>query len=591
MEITPSNIHQSTRSRSRSRTRNSTANSRSTSSSRRPSLGPHRRSLSSSSLNKLVVKSTQIESQEKAIPTTTATLDNSLPIDFFKQDLITLIKALKISKWHKQPLEKLYLSINRISGALTNSIYKLEYKDHSNGLVLPALLLRVYGKNVDSIIDRESELKTLIKLSQKKIGPRLLGIFANGRFEQFLEGYITLNKDQIRDEVISQMIGRRMKELHYKISLEPEELESDLPMSWKWIHKWLDLLEEQLLEAKTIDPNFNEEDVFFMPFAKFVDLIETYREWLFDKYDRRNFADNYRFCHNDTQYGNLLLHESFNPNEIVLDRSGSESQSKTNSRADLTELSSAASSSTKLSAAASNAAPSGATLVTSASLTDLKSTTNKKDTSLAVIDFEYSGCSFAALDLVNHFSEWMANYHDPERSYYIEEQNYPNKIQQINFIKSYIEYDFQFPSSNLKISHSGDISRLSATDLIELEIKKLYNECILWRSTVQFFWALWGLIQNGPFVNKGNVPASQEEVGIDGKYSITTELENLQVDDDGHVEDITSSDDEFEYLKYSQQKIALILGDLIQFGLFSKSDLSEENLAKVKWLDVNLFDV
>lgn len=537
-----------------------------------------------------MVKSTQIESQEKAIPTTSATLDNSLPIDFFKQDLISLIKALKILKWHKQPLETIYLSINRISGALTNSIYRLQYKDHSNGLVLPSLLLRVYGKNVDSVIDRESELKTLIKLSQKKIGPRLLGIFANGRFEQFLEGFITLNKEQIRDQVISQMIGRRMKELHYKIILEPEELETDMPTSWTWIYKWLDLLEEKLVEAKSVDPNFREEDVFFMPFAKFVELLETYREWLFDKYDRRNFSENYRFCHNDTQYGNLLLHESFNPNEIVLDRSGSESQSKSSSRADLTELSSAASSSTKLKVAAENAAPIS-NVKTSSSSTDLKSTTNKKDSSLVVIDFEYSGCSFPALDLVNHFSEWMSDYH-AEQSYFIHDENYPTKIEQLNLIKSYVEYDFQYPSSNLNINHLGDISNLSATELIELEIKKLFNECIFWRPTVQFFWGMWGLIQNGPFVKPNkNTPALQVEVGIDGNYSITTELENLQLEDDTHVEDITSSDDDFDYMKYSQQKIGLILGDLIQFGLLSKSDLDSKALEQVKWLDVDLFEV
>lgn len=77
------------------------------------------------------------------------------------------------------------LKITRISGALTNSIYKIDYVDEEQDIHLPSLLLRVYGKNVDELIDRDSELMTLIKLSQKRIGPRLLGIFTNGRFEQF----------------------------------------------------------------------------------------------------------------------------------------------------------------------------------------------------------------------------------------------------------------------------------------------------------------------------------------------------------------------------------------------------------------------
>lgn len=566
MEITAANIYGTSqnRSRSRSRTRNSTANSRSTSSTRRPSLGPSRRSLSSSSLNKLNVTATNID-QEKGIPTTTASVDNSLPLDFFKQDLIALIKGLKVSKWHKVPLSAANLSVSRISGALTNSIYKLEYQNTDEdfqGPPLPALLLRIYGKNVDSIIDRESELATLIKLSQKRIGPRLLGIFANGRFEQFLEGYITLNKTQIRDEVISQILGRRMKDLHYKIALEHLDISGDLPMAWRLIYKWLDMLEEQLTSTEVSGLTIDEESIFKMKYSEFRENIETYRNWLFDKYDTNNFSDNFKFCHNDTQYGNLLLHEDFDPEEIIL---------SSTSNLDL-----------------KNAETNGEQVV--------MATTNKKDNSLAVIDFEYSGSNFPAFDLVNHFSEWMADYHDPVKSYYIHEDQYPSRLQQVNLIKSYIEYDFQYPSSNLKTSKTDDLSSsTNATDLIESEIKKLYNECIFWRPTVQIYWSLWGLIQSGPLTStlasSTTSPGSLEEQGVDGTYSITTSLENLQVEETPIEEYITSSDDDFDYLKYSGQKIGLILGDLIQFGIISKDLIKKEYHQDLKILDCELFDI
>ena len=68
----------------------------------------------------------------------------------------------------------------------------------------------------------------------------------------------------------------------------------------------------------------------------------------------------------------------------------------------------------------------------------IKSTSNKNDSKLVVIDFEYSGANFPAFDLVNHFSEWMADYHDEEKSYYIHEDKYPTQLQQLNLIKSYI---------------------------------------------------------------------------------------------------------------------------------------------------------
>lgn len=541
MDITPANPN-IPRPRSRSRTRNSTANSRSTSSNRRPSLG--RRSLSSSSLTKLQVSNKlQVATSEgeNTVPSVNATLDNSLPIDFFKQDIWVLIKTLKISKWHKKPLKPQKIHVNRISGALTNSIYKIEYKDDK--IKIPSLLLRVYGKNVDDIIDRDLELQVLVKLSMKHIGPKLLGIFSNGRFEQFLEGFVTLQKEQIKDQVLSQMIGRRMKDLHYKIELERRDYLGNTPMCWKLIDKWLNIYETNLRD------NFKQngvadEDIFFMPYEKFKQKIETYRDWLFSKYDHEGFASNFRFCHNDTQYGNLLLHESFDHEDVLM--------------TDEDNI--------------------------------VANTSNKKDNCLAVIDFEYGGANFPAFDLVNHMSEWMANYHDPERLYFLYEKWFPSKLEQVNLLKAYVEYDFQYPSSNLKVKNLPELNRTNATELVEFEIKKIYNECVFWRASVQLYWCAWGLIQRGPFVTKDIVDdlgSTSEERGVDGTYKITTGLNGVSLNESAIEDEITSSDDLFDYLKYSQQKAALAVGDFVQLGLVDQSEVKGE----LKYLNCELYDL
>ncbi|AOW28544.1 choline kinase [Candida albicans L26] len=571
MEISPANIKEQSRSRSRSRTRNSTANSRSTSATRRPSLSStHRRSLSSSSLNKLTITTTQVD-QERSVPSVQVYLDNSLPLDFFKQDIIALTKTLKISKWHKRQLTINNLSINRISGALTNAIYKIEYHDESQNIHLPTLLLRVYGKNVDELIDRDNELAILIKLSQKRIGPRLLGIFSNGRFEQFLDGFITLNKEQIRDEILSQMLGRRMKDLHYKIELDAKDYESKQPTCWNLIDKWLKIFEQELLPGY-LEVNYNLQDIFIVPFDQFKQIITKYKQWLFNKYDDKHFTNNYKFCHNDTQYGNLLLHESFNPKDIVVSTSDTTNSSNNIIDGEVT----------------------------------IKSTSNKKDTNLVVIDFEYSGANFPAYDIVNHFSEWMSDYHDPEKSYFIHQENYPNQLEQINLIKSYIEYDFQYPSSNLKTGKTPEDLINNTTNpisIIQYEIEKLYNECIYWRATVQIFWCLWGLIQNGPLKKPLNSNALSEQ-GINSTYNITVGgIENLDISDhtqdeiagsnnDALIEEIiTSSDDDFDYLKYANQKVALIFGDLIQFGIIDEKEVDEKYLSIIKYIDTKTFDI
>lgn len=557
MEISPANIKEQSRSRSRSRTRNSTANSRSTSASRRSSLSSlHRRSLSSSSLNRLTITTTQVD-QERSVPSVQVYLDNSLPLDFFKQDIIALTKTLRISKWHKRQLLAQHLTVNRISGALTNSIYKLEYHDEAQNIHLPALLLRVYGKNVDELIDRDNELAILVKLSQKRIGPRLLGIFSNGRFEQFLDGFVTLNKEQIRDKVLSQMLGRRMKDLHYKIELDSHDFTAE-PTCWKLIEKWLRIFETELLPGY-LQANYDPKNVFVVEFSKFKEYVAKYKEWLFNKYGTEHFLSNYKFCHNDTQYGNLLLHESFNPEDVLIE---------------------------------------------SLSIDGEVASSHKKDANLVVIDFEYSGANFPAFDIVNHFSEWMSDYHDPEKSYFIHNKNFPTKSEQLNMIKSYVEYDFQYPSSNLKTSKKPEELFNNSTDpvhLMEFEIEKLYNECIYWRASVQIFWCLWGLIQNGPI--RPQLHSNGSEQGINSTYNFTVDGDTdessprnstvVTVDKNGatEVEIITSSDDEFDYLKYANQKVDLILGDLIQFGIVDKKDIDEKHLQDIKYLDTKAFDL
>lgn len=548
MDITPSLVHLS-RSRSRSRTRNSTANSRSTSSSRRPSLSGSKRSISSSSTNRLVITPTTIDpASEKTVPTISLNLDNSLPLDFFKQELIGLIRALRISKWRKVHLAPENILISRILGALTNSIYKIEYTDQTSPVQPPLLLLRVYGKNVDSLIDRDSELETLIKLSSNRIGPKLLGIFGNGRFEQFLDGFVTLGKEEIRDPVISQILGRRMKDLHYNIKLDERDKLLEFPLAWIQIMKWILIFEKDLLKST---PEKTIEETLLMPWLKFRSLVFAYRDWLFSKYDENAFSDNYRFCHNDTQYGNLLIKNTFDPKDVV------------------------------------QADPDSSTL----------STSNKRDADLAVIDFEYSGPNFPAFDIADHFSEWMSDYHNEEKPYFIYEHRYPTQAELLNLLKSYVEYNFQFPSSNLKTKSQLDAKTDNIKILTEFEMKKLYNEIIYWRSTVQIFWLVWGLIQSGPSKDPVDELASTSSgKGVLGTYEYSTGIDALTISQETsgpppEEEAITSTDDDFDYLKYSQQKAALIAGDLISFGLLHISDIAPENHNIIKFLDTKTFDI
>jgi choline kinase len=198
------------------------------------------------------------------------------------------------------------------------------------------LLLRVYGPNVAHLIDRDSELAILRRLAQKNIGPRLLGTFANGRFEEFFHAR-ALTPQELRNPETSMQIAKRMRELHDGIELETKEIEAG-PFVWQNWDKWVARCEKivQALDTKTAQDsktltNGASESSKSLPVCGtewkiFRTAVEKYRRWLQEKYGgNEQIKQRLVFAHNDvrialrassnyfndltkfkTQYGNIL---------------------------------------------------------------------------------------------------------------------------------------------------------------------------------------------------------------------------------------------------------------------------------------------
>jgi choline/ethanolamine kinase len=96
-----------------------------------------------------------------------------------------------------------------------------------------------------------------------------------------------------------------------------------------------------------------------------------------------------------------------------------------------------------------------------------------------VIDFEYAGYNPRGYDIVNHFCEWMYDYHSQE-SATMKLNEYPTLEQQTAFLSSY----------------SGSEN-----------VRELLKEVDEWKMACHLFWGLWGLIQ-----------ASQSEIDFDYFY-------------------------------------------------------------------------
>jgi len=230
-------------------------------------------------LSRTASSDTEFHDGDVLVPSCDATLDNSKTLNYaggkaaaddggaissrrdekeknawllFKNEIIRLAHTLRLKGWRRVPLDGGdIISVERLSGALTNAVYVVSPPPES--LLPPAegkkqptkVLLRIYGPQVEHLIDRETELGVLRRLARKKIGPRLLGIFLNGRFEQYFNS-TTLTPANLREPETSKQIAKRMRELHDGVDLLEEEKDQG-PSVWCNWDKWLNQTEKTVL--------------------------------------------------------------------------------------------------------------------------------------------------------------------------------------------------------------------------------------------------------------------------------------------------------------------------------------------------------
>lgn len=233
----------------------------------------------------------------------------------FRNEIIRLAHTLRIRGWRRISLDSGdKISVERLSGALTNAVYVVTPPNDVEKLPgkkgPTKVLLRIYGPHVEHLIDRENELSVLRRLARKKIGPRLLGTFTNGRFEQYFNS-TTLTPDNLRDPDTYKQIAKRMRELHDGIELLEHEREAG-PNVWRNWDKWLDNVERRVLaldedtrakqaagpKSSNVFPG--QGFVCGDEWHKFKAMAEKYRAYLNSMYrDAQDIKQRLVFAHND----------------------------------------------------------------------------------------------------------------------------------------------------------------------------------------------------------------------------------------------------------------------------------------------------
>lgn len=232
---------------------------------------------------------------------------------FIKKVHQLLCDDLSVEGWAENEIDVSSIKIEKITGALTNSILFVSANN------APTVLLRVYGPSSTLLISRPRELHILNTLSKHyNLGPKIYGTFANGRVEEWFSSR-PFSKDDIRSD-LKINIAKRMRELH-SVDLRKLNVGPVAPSSlevfpdrmnygvWENIASWLTpasvvLKRLSKLNLPPCHPYFDLVDYINLPV--FIDELNSYQNFI-KNYEVDNGPSPFVFCHNDTQPGNILL--------------------------------------------------------------------------------------------------------------------------------------------------------------------------------------------------------------------------------------------------------------------------------------------
>lgn len=200
--------------------------------------------------------------------------------------------------------------LKRISGGLSNWLYNVQLPEGAIPIrgeprqVLLRLYGQVHGERALEGLITESVIFTL--LSERRLGPKLHGIFPGGRIEEYIPARPLLTKE-LADPCLSSLIAEKMAQIHkmqVPISKEPTWL-------WDTMDKWLITANDILENVEDIDSRQLDN----VAFIKSIDL-EHEISWFRSLVKQHKYP--VVFCHNDMQEGNILLRQNSQKPELVV---------------------------------------------------------------------------------------------------------------------------------------------------------------------------------------------------------------------------------------------------------------------------------
>ncbi|XP_053320930.1 choline/ethanolamine kinase [Spea bombifrons] len=215
----------------------------------------------------------------------------------------TLCREYLRGVWRDIEPDQMRVSV--VSGGLSNLLYKCSLVDsvRTQSTEPRQVLLRLYGailQGVDSLV-QESVMFAI--LAERSLGPRLYGVFPQGRLEEYIPSR-RLVTSELADPEVSSEIAQKMARFH------------GMEMPFNKMPVWLfSTMDKYMSEISTL--SFTEDSLM----EKFNQLKSLHLEEEMQSLRLllESTASPVVFCHNDVQEGNILLLSSHSsPSERLM---------------------------------------------------------------------------------------------------------------------------------------------------------------------------------------------------------------------------------------------------------------------------------
>ncbi|KAM0974501.1 hypothetical protein FF1_017700 [Malus domestica] len=221
------------------------------------------------------------------IHSSSLSVDPSLPLPPVSPLIIELCKDL-FKKWSN--LENSRFSVETVSGGITNQLLKVTVKEENGNTV--SVTVRLYGPNTDYVINRERELQAIKYLSVAGFGANLLGVFANGMVQSFINAR-TLVPSDMRNPKLAADIAKELRRFH-----QVEIPGSKEPQLWIDMFKFFE-------KASALEFDDNEKQKVY----KTISFSEVHNEMIALKELTDRFNAPVVFAHNDLLSGNIMVND------------------------------------------------------------------------------------------------------------------------------------------------------------------------------------------------------------------------------------------------------------------------------------------